>query len=73
MRQVADCLDELGLGQYAQCFANNDIDFTILRELTDQDLETIGVHSLGHRRKMLKSDCRAWRNCARRTRERHYS
>jgi hypothetical protein len=33
----------------------NDIDFTILGDLTDQDLEKIGVASLGHRRKLLRA------------------
>jgi class 3 adenylate cyclase len=52
MDQIADWLKELGVAQYAQAFADNDIDFSVLRYLTDQDLEKIGV-SLGHRRKML--------------------
>ena len=52
MQQVADWLQKLGLGQYAQSFAENDIDFSVLPYLTDTDLEKIGV-SLGHRRKML--------------------
>jgi len=32
-------------------------DFSILAELTDQDLEKIGVASLGHRRKNLARHC----------------
>jgi class 3 adenylate cyclase len=52
MQQVADWLEKLGLGQYEQRFAENGIDFSVLRYLTDQDLEKIGV-LLGHRRKML--------------------
>jgi class 3 adenylate cyclase len=52
MQQIADWLKKLGMAQYAQAFADNDIDFSVLRYLTDQDLEKIGV-SLGHRRKML--------------------
>jgi class 3 adenylate cyclase len=52
MQQVADWLEKLGLGQYAQRFAENGIDVSVLRYLTDQDLEKIGV-LLGHRRKML--------------------
>jgi class 3 adenylate cyclase len=52
MQQIADWLDTLGLGQYAQRFAENDIDASVLLHLTDADLEKIGV-SLGHRRKML--------------------
>ena len=52
MQQIADWLEKLNLGQYAQRFAENDIDVSVLRHLTDADLEKIGV-SLGHRRKML--------------------
>ena len=52
MQQIADWLKALGLEQYAQRFAENDIDVSVLRHLTDADLEKIGV-SLGHRRKML--------------------
>ena len=52
MQQIADWLQKLGLGQYAQRFAENDIDVSVLPHLTDADLEKIGV-SLGHRRKML--------------------
>jgi len=55
MQQVADWLQKLGLGQYAQSFAENDIDFAVLVNLTDQDLEKIGVMSLGHRRKLLRA------------------
>jgi class 3 adenylate cyclase len=52
MQQIADWLEKLGLGQYAQRFAENGIDVSVLRYLTDQDLEKIGV-LLGHRRKIL--------------------
>ena len=38
----------------AQCFAENEIDFSILGDLTDQ-LEKIGVAPLGHRRKLLRA------------------
>src|SRR5258706_9138278 len=54
MQQIADWLNALGLGQYAQRFAENDIDPSVLRDLTDHDLEKIGV-SLGHRRKILRA------------------
>jgi class 3 adenylate cyclase/predicted ATPase len=53
MQQVADWLEKLGLGQYAQRFAENDINFGILPHLTDQDLKELGVASLGHRRQLL--------------------
>jgi class 3 adenylate cyclase len=49
---VADWLATLGLSEYAGCFADNDIDISVLHHLTDQDLRELGV-SLGHRRKML--------------------
>jgi SAM domain (Sterile alpha motif) len=48
MQQIADWLEKLNLGQYAQRFAENDIDVSVLRHLTDADLEKIGV-SLGQR------------------------
>src|SRR5215831_7014672 len=53
MQQVADWLQNIGLGQYAQRFAENDITFAILPHLTDQDLKELGVTSLGHRRHLL--------------------
>jgi class 3 adenylate cyclase/predicted ATPase len=54
MQQVAEWLEKLGLGQYAQRFAENDISFAVLPDLTDQDLKEIGV-SLGHRRRLLQA------------------
>ena len=53
MPAIEEWLASLGLGEYAARFAENDIDFAILADLTDQDLEKIGVASLGHRRKLL--------------------
>jgi hypothetical protein len=55
MQQIADWLKKLGMSEYAQRFTENDIDFTILGDLTDRDLEKIGVASLGHRRKLLRA------------------
>ena len=55
MPEVVDWLEKLGMSEYAQGFTENDIDFTILGDLTDQDLEKIGVGSLGHRRKLLRA------------------
>jgi hypothetical protein len=37
MQQVSDWLEKLGLVQYAQRFAENDITFAILPDLTDED------------------------------------
>ena len=50
--QIADWLEELGMSEYAERFAENDIDTSVLGHLTDQDLKDLGV-SLGHRRKIL--------------------
>jgi class 3 adenylate cyclase len=55
MQQIADWLKQLGMHEYIQRFAENDIDLAILNDLTDQDLEKIGVTSLGHRRKLLRA------------------
>jgi predicted ATPase/class 3 adenylate cyclase len=55
MQQVADWLQKLGLSRYAQSFAENDISFSILPDLTDQDLKELGVASLGHRRQLLRA------------------
>ena len=46
---------KLGMSVYAERFAENDIDFAVLADLTDQDLEKIGVTSLGHRRNLLRA------------------
>ena len=54
MPQIADWLEKLGLSEYADRFAKSDIDTSVLRDLTDQDLKELGV-SLGHRRKMLRA------------------
>ena len=54
MQQIADWLKNLGMSEYAQRFAENDIDASVLPELTDADLKDLGV-SLGHRRKMLRA------------------
>jgi class 3 adenylate cyclase len=52
MQQIAEWLETLGLSEYARSFADNDIDISVLRHLTDQDLKELGV-SLGRRRKIL--------------------
>ena len=52
MATITEWLASVGMSEYAQRFAENGIDVSVLRYLTDQDLEKIGV-LLGHRRKML--------------------
>ena len=50
---VAVWLRGLGLQQYEALFRENDVDAEVLSDLTDGDLEKIGV-SLGHRKRLLK-------------------
>jgi class 3 adenylate cyclase/predicted ATPase len=50
---VTEWLASLNLSEYAECFAENHIDLSVLQDLTDQDLEKLGV-LLGDRRKMLR-------------------
>jgi len=52
---VGNWLQRLGVGQYAQRFTENDIEFSILHGLPDQDLEKVGVALLGHRGKLLQA------------------
>ncbi|MGB6540291.1 MAG: adenylate/guanylate cyclase domain-containing protein [Xanthobacteraceae bacterium] len=52
MQQIADWLKTLGMSEYTQRFAENDIDIAVLPHLTDQHLKDLGV-SLGHRLKIL--------------------
>jgi hypothetical protein len=47
-------LRSLGLEQYEAAFRENSIDAEVLPDLTDQDLEKMGV-LLGHRRKLLRA------------------
>jgi class 3 adenylate cyclase len=47
-------LRRMGLDQYAQTFRENGIDLSVLPDLTDQDLEKLGV-LVGHRRKLLRA------------------
>src|SRR5215831_19461136 len=54
MQQIADWLEKLGMSEYLQRFAENRIDFSVLPDLTDQDLEKLGV-LLGDRRKILRA------------------
>ncbi len=50
---VVAWLRGLGLERYAPAFRDNDVDDEVLPELTSDDLISIGVNSVGHRRKLL--------------------
>ena len=51
---VGGWLRSLGLGQYEALFRASEIDTDILPELTDVDLEKLGV-PLGHRKRLLRA------------------
>src|SRR5271165_1868325 len=46
-------LRSLGLGKYEAAFREDEIDETVLPDLTAEDLKELGVTALGHRRKLL--------------------
>ena len=54
MQDIANWLKAVCLGEYAQRFADNAIDLSVIRDLTEQDLKDLGV-LLGHRRKILRA------------------
>ncbi|NOJ48756.1 AAA family ATPase [Bradyrhizobium archetypum] len=51
---VAEWLDQHGLARYAQTFIENNIDYDVLPDLTENDLKNLGV-SLGHRKTLLRA------------------
>jgi hypothetical protein len=53
-QQIADGLKKLGMSEYADRFVDNRIDPSVLPDLTDQDLEKLGV-LLSDRRKILRA------------------
>lgn len=52
---LADWLASHGMPQYAAAFAENAIDFDVLPDLDDEDLKSLGVESLGNRKRLLKA------------------
>lgn len=55
MTDVVAWLSSIELSQYASLFADNDVDLELVREMSEQDFETLGVASFGHRRKLLRA------------------
>jgi class 3 adenylate cyclase len=53
-QHIADWLENLGMSEYAQRFAENRIDFSVLPDLTDQHLKDLQL-PLGDRLKMLRA------------------
>ncbi len=54
MNDVGQWLDGLGLARYADLFAEHEIDGEVLPDLTDEDLEKLGI-PLGARKKLVKA------------------
>src|SRR5262250_2121128 len=54
MKGIAEWVASIGLSEYAQRFADNAIDLSVIRDLTEQDLKDLGV-LLGHRRRILRA------------------
>jgi class 3 adenylate cyclase/predicted ATPase len=52
---IAAWLHELGLERYEQAFRDNDVNVDLLSDLTEADLEKLGVASLGHRKILLRA------------------
>ncbi len=53
-RDIDEWLEDLGLGRYADTFAENEIDLDALLHVTEEDLKEIGI-ALGARRKQSRS------------------
>ena len=51
---IGSWLLSLGLEQYEALFRENDIDAEVLSDVTDADLEKLGV-TFGHRKRLLKA------------------
>ena len=51
--EIVVWLRSLGLAKYEAIFRENDIDETVLPNLTAEDLKELGITALGHRRKLL--------------------
>ena len=47
-------LEAIGLARYSDVFVEHDVDTDVLPDLTDTDLEKLGI-SLGHRKKLLRA------------------
>lgn len=51
---LAKWLEGLGLGEYADAFAENAVDFRTVTALTEDDLKELGL-KIGHRRLLQKA------------------
>jgi hypothetical protein len=54
MTAFGEWLAEIGLGRYETIFASNEIDFDVIRSLSDTDLRELGL-VLGDRKRLLQA------------------
>ena len=54
MSSIGEWLASLGLAEYSQRFADNAIDLSVVRDLTEEDLRELGL-PIGHRRKLQRA------------------
>jgi len=54
-QKVTSWLEELGLGQYADAFQENELDLDQLVDLSNEDLKDLGVTIMGHRKKLFRA------------------
>jgi class 3 adenylate cyclase/energy-coupling factor transporter ATP-binding protein EcfA2 len=52
---IKQWLEQLGLGQYSNAFAENEIGFGVLAELDQETLKELGVTAIGHRLAIIKA------------------
>jgi class 3 adenylate cyclase len=57
MAKVSEWLEEIGLGRYAELFAEHHIDCDVLADLTEPDLAQLGI-SLGDRKRLMRAIAR---------------
>jgi hypothetical protein len=43
-KEMSDWLEKLGMSEYAERFAEDRIDFSVLPDLSDQDLKDLGTN-----------------------------
>jgi class 3 adenylate cyclase len=53
-KNIGDWLESLGLSRYRELFEENDLDFDVLPDLTEEHLQALGL-SLGHRLKLIRA------------------
>ena len=53
-REIGEWLESLALGKYAEAFAENEVGFDVLSELSEDDLREIGL-PMGPRKQLMRA------------------